>query len=332
MIKQRFYLQAAMFFLATFAQLERASAQPSNSGNVAIAQQLYDEAVDLMKAGRYVEACLKLEKVTALVPNGLGGHETLAECYKQIGRLGSAWEHYTTARALAYAAAKMERAQRNADSAKELEPRVAKITIVVPKEMHAIAGLVVLRDGQPQERALWNTPLPVDTGEHVIEVKTPDHKPWSEKVMILADGAAVNVNVVPGVPDLDKDPPPPPPMRPWQKPLGWSAVAVGGASFVTTAILSGIAVSKKNASSADGHCGKNNVCDDVGLPLRDQAMNLANGATATLVVGGVLAAGGVVLLLTAPKKTREQEASGKPTGLSLSTMISPTGIGFRGAW
>jgi hypothetical protein len=325
MSKQGFNLTTAALCIATCALPKLASAQTNDSANVAAAQQLYDEGVKLLQAQRYVEACLKLEKVTVLVPKGVGGHETLAECYKQIGRLGSAWEHYTTARVLAYAAAQIERAQRNADSAKELESRVAKITIVVRKEMDAIQGLVVLRDGQPQERALWNTPLPVDAGEHVIEVKAPDRKPWSGKVMILADGAAVKVNVGVGVVD-------PGPVRAWQKPVGWTAIGVGGASLITMGILSGIAVTKKNASNADGHCGANNVCDNVGLPLRDQAMSLANGATATLVIGGVLAAGGLVLVLTAPKANKEQDAAGKTGGLSLSTTISPTGIGLHGTW
>ena len=327
----RFFLVAVLLCAASLAHTEPARAQATNLENVAAAQQLYDDGVKLFAAQQYVEACLKFEKVTQLVPKGVGGHEMLAECYKQIGRLGSAWEHYTAARALAYAAAQIERAQRNADSAKELEPKVAKITIVVPKEMQVIQGLVVLRDGQPQERALWNTPLPVDTGEHVVEVKTPDRKPKRDKVMILADGATVEFSIVLGV----VKPPviiPPAPVRPWQKPLGWTTAGIGAASLITSGMLSGVAVSKKNASNADGHCGENNVCDDVGKPLRDEAMSFANGATATFVIGGVLAAGGLVLVLTAPKAKKEQEASRQTGGLSLSTTISPMGVGLHGVW
>lgn len=298
---------------------------------LAMAQQLYAEADDAMKAERYVEACPKLERVTDLVPKGVGGHGKLGECYEAVDRLGSAWEQYTTAQALAYAQGDRKRADEMAAKAKALEPRVARITISVPKEVMGLVGLIISRNGLPVEKALWNTPIPVDAREHVIEVKAPDRETKTQKVMILADGAMMQVNVLPGkivtgtIPTQNAS-------RTWQRPLGWSFLGLGGASLATTAILSGLAVGKKNASNADKHCKVNNECDGVGLDLRDQALSLANGATATVAIGGVLAAAGLIVVLAAPKENKERERPGKTSGLSLRATVSPLGVGLQGTW
>jgi hypothetical protein len=46
---------------------------------------------------------------------------------------------------------------------------------------------------------------------------------------------------------------------------------------------------------AEPHCNTRDVCDAYGVALREEAFDLAHGSTATLVGGGVLLAGGVVL-------------------------------------
>lgn len=324
-------LVLSTFVLCTSA----ATAQTTgvDPGKLAMAQKLYEQATTLMDAQKYAEACPKLEQVTQVIPSGLGGHETLGQCYEALGRFGSAWEQYTVAESLAHSKGETQRAADMAAKAKALEPKVAKITIGVPKELQDVDGLTISRDGKKYEKALWNTPLPVDTGTHVIKVEAPGRIAWSKEMTVLADGVMLMVDV----PQLIAEPVPPVvdpfneprlPERTWPKPLGWTSVGIGAASLITSGILSGLAVGKKNASNADGHCQtSNNHCDDVGLNLRDQALSLANGATATIVIGGVLAAGGIVLVATAPKQEDR-----KKTGIRLQVDVAPMGVGLRGTW
>jgi len=299
------------------------------------AQALYNEAAQLLKEGKFVAACVKLERVVELVPSGVGGHAKLAECYENVGRLGSAWEHYTTAETQAYRNGQVPRANQFGEKANDVATRVARLTLVVPKELEGMDGLTVLIDGKPQAKTLWNTAQPVDNGNHVIEVKAPGRQTVTKPVVILSSGFYLNVGVVPGR-IIFPEPPPLPPVRPWQKPLGWTTVAMGSASLITSGILSGMAVNKANASNVDGHCTKvyepkeEVRCDGLGKPLRDEANDFAHGATATVVAGGVLAAGGLILVLTAPKSNKD--ASKKTGALSFSTTISPMGIGLQGAW
>lgn len=308
---------------------------------VAAAQRLYEEGRRLMVRKKYAEACPKLEQVAELLPKQPAPHDTLGECYKALRRFGSAWEQFTVGQSMAQARGDLKRAAILAKKAKALEPKVAKIKIVVPPEMLTTEGVSISRDGTVQDKALWNTAMPVDTGDHVIEVNVPDREKWSKTITILADGAELSVDVPPllelKVIPKPKPPSPPPPVvivprRSWQRPLGWTALAIGGASLATSGVLSGIAVSKNNASNANGHCSEQYGCDSVGDPLRKQALGLANVATATMIFGGVLAAGGLVVVLTAPKSENDAADKKKAGQLRWNFEVSPTSIGLGGVW
>ncbi len=309
------------------------------STNVAAAQQIYEEARRLMDRKKYAEACPKLEQVAELLPKQPAPHEALGECYRALKRFGSAWEQFTFGQSMAQAKGESKRAAALAKRAKELEPKVAKIKIVVGKGMLATEGLAISRNGALQEKALWNMPMPVDTGDHVIEVIAPGREKWSKTVTILADGAQLSVEVPPllALKPLPKPKPPPAPViivprRTWQRPLGGTALAIGGASIATSLVLSGVAVSKKNASNADGHCNAQWGCDTVGKPLRDQAVGLANVATATMIFGGVLAAGGLVVVLTAPKSEEDSAEKKRQAQFQWNFEVSPTSVGVGGVW
>jgi hypothetical protein len=327
-----FFRSLVTSVLLLCASAAAAQTQGVDAGKLAMAQKLYEQATSLMDAQKYADACPKLEQVTELVPSGLGGHEALGQCYEALGRFGSAWEQYTVAESLAHSKSESQRAVDMAAKAKALEPKVAKITIGVPKELQDVDGLTISRDGKNQEKALWNTPLPVDTGAHVIKVQAPGRIAWSKEVMVLADGAMLTVEL----PQLVVDPPvlivdpfgqPRLPQRTWQKPLAWTSMGIGAATLITSGVLSGLAVGKKNESNTNGYCREGDICDETGLKLRAQALGLANGATATVVIGGVLAAGGIVLLATAPKQEERKRA-----GMQWSVEVAPFGVGLLGTW
>ncbi len=321
-----------------------AYAQTATPIAVAKAQEFYEIAIAAMDAKDYEQACKKLEQVTQLVPSGRGGHEMLAECYEKIGRLGSAWEQYTLAQSLAQAAGDQKLADEMAAKAAAIEPKAAKLNIVVPNELRSLAGLTISRDGIVQEKPLWNTALPVDTGKHLVEARAAGRQSWKREIEISADGTVTSVDVPPMapqiidvIPTMQSQSTPEPVTRQvviassWQRPVGWTAVGIGASSFIASGILATLAVGRQAASNAEGHC-RDNQCDAAGLVLRAQGLGLANGATATAIMGGVFAAAGLVLVIAAPSSKQEKNLAGQTAGMQWEVGVSPTSVGFRGAW
>src|SRR5262245_58809354 len=71
-----------------------AAAQQVSPQQRAAAQALFQAARASMDKKDYVTACPKLEEVTRILPDGVGGQFTLAQCYEESGRLASAWRAY----------------------------------------------------------------------------------------------------------------------------------------------------------------------------------------------------------------------------------------------
>jgi hypothetical protein len=284
-----------------------------------------------MKSENYVDAIRSLEQVTELRPSGIGGHGKLGECYEKVSRLGSAWEQYTIAQNLALGADDQERAYAMSAKAKKLEPRVARLTIVVPQELRSVNGLSVMHDGHTEEKALWDTPLPVDKGTHVIEVKADGFQTWTQEVDIPVDGHPETI-LLPT--QLVRIPPPMLPIvRPvqtWHRPMGWTMTSMGLVSGAASGVLLGFAFRQQSASTISGHCDANNQCDQEGIAMRNRAQGLLQGATATAIVGGVLAAGGITMLIVAPKK--KDDTPGKTTGLLWNLDVAPQGVRLHGTW
>ena len=321
----RFCTVALALLLAPAA----ARAQSADPKVMAAAQSLFDQAVEEMAKKNYTSACPKLEQASKMLPEALGAKETLAQCYEAEGRLASAWAQYGLLETLASRAGQAQRAAEAGKKVAELKPKLATLTVEVPDEVRALPGLTISSDKLALGEALWGTAVPVDKGEHVLEVKAPGHRPWSGKVVIGADG----VNERLKVPMLEAAEAAPSPVAPtpraWQRPLGIATIVVGAAGLGVSGLLAGLAVGKKNASNEAGHCDAQNTCDETGLDLRRQAVGLGNGATAALVVGGVLAAGGVVLLVTAPSSKGGPEKTGR---VRWGIEVSPTRVGVQGAW
>ena len=98
--------------------------------------------------------------------------------------------------------------------------------------------------------------------------------------------------------------------RGWH-PLAIAGVASAGAGLLslgTSAILAVVAKSKDDDASA--FCDGDRCTDARAIELTNDAEGLANAATATFVIGAVLAAGGVVLWLVAPSAKQAPLKSG----------------------
>src|SRR4051812_4594743 len=113
---------AAVCFSAGTARAQ-AAADP------AAAQALFDEAMALMKADKFAEACPKLEASLRLDP-AMGTEFNLAGCLERQGQLAKAWAHFVNVADAARAAKQHEREKGARQRAQALEPRLPRLTVV----------------------------------------------------------------------------------------------------------------------------------------------------------------------------------------------------------
>ena len=83
---------------------------------------------------------------------------------------------------------------------------------------------------------------------------------------------------------------------------GWVVAGVGGLGLGVGLGFGGAAISQ--ASFSNQYCPTSTQCtSQTGVNLRSNAVSLGNVSTGMVIVGGVVAAAGVVLVLVAPSDT-----------------------------
>lgn len=281
-----------------------APAVPAKTDNAAIAEELFKQGLALMEQSKFAEACPKFEgsNKAAWAP---GTTINLADCYEKVGRLASAWAKFLECEPhFRKRNPPDERADIAKQRAEALYPRLSRVNIEVPAESK-LAGLVIKRDGEPVDETQWGTGLPVDPGKHVIEVSAPGKKAWQWEADVGAGGATVAVKI----PVLENAPvevvgpgPAPDGGMPTQKKIAIGVGAAGVVGLALGGVFGGLTLGK--VGDADKSCTKGGdgsfACDAAGVKARDDAKGMATISTVGLVAGGVLAAGGIVLWLTAP--------------------------------
>jgi hypothetical protein len=316
---------SAAVLIAALAGGARAEA-PSD---LQIAQALYDEAAKDLAAKDYVAACQKLEEAARLTPAAVGVRLTLGSCYEAQGRFASASAAYELAEAAAARAHQADRQRLAHEKVAALEPRLARLRIVVSDEVRALAGLEIRRAGSLVGPAQWGLRLPADKGEHVVVVTTGDGRRWEARAAIEAEGSDVDLRV--------ELPPPPPPVEPPRAalvpraaplhPRRIAGIAVGAAGLgavLAGAALGVVALVDKNQSNGAGGCDPTSHCTGQGADLRWASLRAGDWSTAMFVGGGVALAGGIVLFATAP-------ASAAPP-VTARLVVGPRGLGIAGAF
>ncbi|HVU03467.1 MAG TPA: hypothetical protein VHE30_17025 [Polyangiaceae bacterium] len=308
-------------FLATlvvFASVTPVASAQTSAADKAAAEALFQQALEAMRAGKFEEACPKLEQSGA-IDHAIGTSLYLAECYEKSGRTASAWGLFREAASEAQAHGEADRAAMGNRRADRLEPLLSHLTLQVPLGT-AAPGLELVRDGRVVPQPVWNVAVPVDPGDHRIVARAPGYQEWSSPVRVDGNGGSASVTVPPLV-KLETAPPPaavapqPPVSAPAASPPADTGdrtestgsvqrtlgLVVGGLGVVTLGVggYFGLRAISKN-QDAKTHCDGTVCRDPEGESLSDSANRAARLANVFVIGGGILAVGGVALYLTAP--------------------------------
>jgi hypothetical protein len=301
-------LLAVLLTGALVAVPMRASAQPSGEQ---VAEKLFNDAIALVTAGRYAEACPKLEESQRLDP-ALGTQFNLADCYEHTGKKGSARRLFIEVADAAKAAGKSEREKTSRERAAALEPVAPRLTINVPSSAASIK-LEVVVDGAPFPQAKWNRAQPFDAGPHTVTTSAPGKKPFEAKVALL-DGKGSEVTI----PELENEPVAAPITTPDDKGAAAgngqrrSALIVGAVGVLGLAVGAGAGIfsAVKNGQAKD-LCPSYSSCPDAdGRSKWNAATDAGTVSTIGFVAGGVILTAATILYFTAPKSTTSAATAG----------------------
>ena len=330
------------------------AADPPKSDPTAAAHTLFYEGRTLMQQNRFAEACAKLEESMRLGP-GLGTQFNLADCHEHLGKVSSAWAGFMSVAAAAKAANQPDREKLARKRAQALEGRLPKLVIEVNG---APAGLEVKRDGIEVGYPAWGMALPVDPGTHRITATAAGKGTW-ETTVATTEGKTARVSVPRDLPPASgvaatAPAPAPAPVSGLpsseseavntttttasdfpapiieqngavQRTAGWVAAGAGVVGLGIGAGFGLSSLSKRNDSRS--HC-VGNQCDPDGFALRNDAIRNGNVATVATIIGGAAIAGGIVLVLTAPKSTDSPKSS--EPGEHAGTIRAVPNIAFNG--
>jgi hypothetical protein len=175
----------------------------------AAARDLFKQGDELQRAGKFVEALDKFQRAEQVVqaPTNV---LRIAECQAAIGHLVEAAESYRTAIRWPLPPGSPSAFQSAVDQAKgelsQVEPRVPRIVVQVTPSGVPSEQLRV--DGTTMPGALIGEPIPLDPGDHKIQVSAPGYSS-PEQTITLKERETKNVAVA-----LSAAATPPPPLPP----------------------------------------------------------------------------------------------------------------------
>lgn len=294
------------------------------------AEELFEQGLEAMLAGRYDEACPALRESYDLEPLA-GALFTVAECEARWGELATALGHY---REYLVRFARMKPEERAKQRGRD-EVAAAQVTAlqgVVPTlTLHlpasAPADVVVRFDDALLDHANVGNAMPVNPGEHVVTVTRADGAVSTQRV-VLEPGNRRELTLQIPAAVVPIEPEPPPKEQAFDTmPL---ALAAAGVALVGVAVGAGTGIAAAvDKGTIDEHC-VGTACDPEGLEAADSAQTLALVSTIGFGVAGAAAVAAAVLWLMAPSDDEAPEAGGP--GVAVSWGPSGGHLTFTGRW
>jgi hypothetical protein len=273
----------------------------------------------------------------------------LGECEQKLGQLAAAQSHFLEARDLARSGGDATLRNIAGKKLEEVEKKMPKLGIELGKD--APAGTVVLRDGVEVGAVSLRIELPIDVGRHVVVARGGGFERQYE--VTLAEGESKQIEVTPiggkalagAAKSVEKTadqpntaPTPPGDTKPTssfrvegpqgdrvdegeggatQRTIGYVAIGAGVIGLGVGAFFGATFLRRQNDLE---DCNTTLTCDDATWnDTRQRAVNARTYTAIGLAGGGVLAATGLILLVTAPKSS--------PTGWTVAPMVGRDGTG-----
>lgn len=309
------------------------------SADVGTADQLFTQAKELMKEGKFSEACAKFE-ASYDADAALGSLLNLADCLEKDGRLASAYGRWGDAMDIA-ARKNDDRSSFAKERREAIRPKLSFITLDVKGDS---TGFDVYKGDTKVTKGGFSSALPTNPGETVVQVVRDESVLWETKVSLReADQKTVLVPLD----EIAKANPSPVRKRSsvgesrvkvGDAPVGfWSTQRVAG--FVVGGVgvlgagagfaLGGLAMGKTSEIDAECTSGEQAYCTPRGLDLVDTAQTFGDASMWTLIGSGVVVAVGVTVILTAPTEANEL---GDRAELAPWLRLGPNGLAFGGAF
>lgn len=286
------------------------------------------EAKELTAQGNYQDACPKFQASYKL-DKTLGTLLNLADCHEKVGKVASSWAEWGEAVEMAR---KMgdDRVTFATERRDALTSKLPKLELTVQQP---VASLDVYRDGIRVEPAAYNLSLPVDPGEHVVNVRRGD-RVLEEKRVTVTEGQVQTLQF--NLAQLDAKYPPPKKIQKdtggtgaagggssSQKTIGYIVGGVGIAGILTGVGLGAVALVKKGQADEADACA-DGFCANKGLDAAESAKNFAEIGQWVGVGGVVLTAVGATLVFTAPSS---EGSASRQRGIAAAPWLGPTGGG-----
>lgn len=302
----------------------------------AAGELLYEEGKALLEAGRFSEACPKLERAVNIVRRtALGGLLDVAACYEADGKMASAWSTFSEVESKARAQGQEERAATARDRKRAIEPKLHFVVAKVPQSSLGLPGIAASINGRPVSIELLSARFPADAGTLTIGLTAEGHRPLAKSVVVSSGPGTTEVALDPLVP-LTKDAPPPVMQPPVTPPGPGPESGPDGATVAGIVTLSAgvAAMGIGGALFFAADAGYPSECEEDGgfvdSPSCAGRVEDANDARALGdVAGGVFWSGAGVavvgaVLIVVGAVTGDDDAAGSP----LSYVSGCEGVGF----
>jgi hypothetical protein len=274
-------------------------AAPAAASDLATARKLFEEGIKLEEAGNWSGALAKFRDVAKVRTNHIVRFH-IALCLEKTGKLVDALSEFSFAKVLAEKEGGTDADLTIANATKHIDAlraRVPSVQVKKPRE-----GAVLRIDGAS---ALFDATLPLDPGEHAIEVRVESYKPFMKTVTLIEgvrDPVIVEATLEP-MPVVVAPPPPPKPVLVDTPPDRTVAYVVGGlgvASLIGAGVFYGLRAS--TLSDLDATCKNRADCDPDKRALDDRGRSYTLAGNVLLGVGVAAVATSVVLVLVQPSR------------------------------
>lgn len=299
------------------------------------AEEAFARGREALKIGKYAEACGAFEESQRIDPQTTTQFN-IALCDEQLGKLASALAIYQD---LAEHDDVPARRAKSADMVEQLSGRVARLEIRV---VDPRPDLEITVNGV---RALDWKSLPIDLGTSRVVARAPGARDVARVVVAKSERQRISITVklvahdappseqadqpaelVPGGHVVEPSLPVADASAPSSRKTLGLVMIVGGGVAVAGGITFGL-LARSSWHDAKNVCS-GTTCDTpdelaAGQALVDRARTRGTIATALVVAGGLVAAGGVIVWVTAPKA--ERTLAVMPTGSSSSVGLAVLG-------